>query len=369
MYCNFFHIVRNSVVPLFCLLLLISCGNRDNVFVAEVETITGPEETIELAAEKIDTDNIYSLWFAVYDSLLISSLPNSNDCFFYVADIKNDTLLGTYLRRGQGPSEYLGLNPIRRIERKGEDLVALTYEPNRNELIEWNITKSIETGQDSVLQLGKYSKSNDFASTYADIYRIGKSKYLGYAPAVFISEDEGQYLLPEYCFFDGAENTPEKSISFAKSLIYNKKSKISHGGLFSSFWSLSPDNSKIVNAMCWLKQINIIELGKNNVKSYRVAGSPDESIFHSTMENPIHQYHDVVCNDDVIYALYFGDFNKNFGKEMGCYWLHEYNWDGTLKKEYHLSVPITTLWLDLSSDTLYGYSEAEGAVYKLLSSK
>lgn len=369
MYCNFFHIVRNSVISLFCLLVLISCGNRDDVFVAEVETITGPEETIELAAEKIDTDDVYSLWFAVYDSLLISSLPNSKDYHFYVADIKNDTLLGTFLRHGQGPSEYLGLNPVSRIERKGDDLVALTYEPNRKELIEWNITKSIETGQDSVLQLGKYSKSNDFASTYADIYRIGKSKYLGYAPAVFISEDEGQYLLPEYCFFDGAENRPEKSISFAKSLIPNKKSKIYAGGFFSSFWSLSPDNSKIVNAMCWLKQINIIDLDNDNVRSYRVAGSPDESIFHSTMENPIHQYHDVVCNDDVIYALYFGDFNKNFGKEMGCYWLHEYNWDGTLKKEYHLSVPITTLWLDSSSDTLYGYSEAEGAVYKLLSSK
>ena len=89
MHCNFSYIVRNSVVPLFCLLLLTSCGGRDDVFVAEVETITGPEETIELAAEKIDTDNIYSEWFAVYDSLLISSLPNSKDYHFYVADIKS----------------------------------------------------------------------------------------------------------------------------------------------------------------------------------------------------------------------------------------------------------------------------------------
>ena len=362
MYFNFFQVVRNSVISLFCLLILISCGGRDDVFVAEVETIASPEETVELTAEKIDTDDVYSEWFAVYDSLLISSLPNSNDCFFYVADIKNDTLLGTYLRHGQGPSEYLGLNPVSRIERKGDDLVALTYEPNRKEIIEWNITKSIETGQDSVLQLGKYS--NDYGTTFADIYKIGKSKYLGYTPS-FIFEEEDINQVPSYWVFDGAENTPEKSISFVKSLIHNKKSKIWEGNFFSSSWSLSPDNSKIVNAMDRLKQINIIDLGKDNVKSYRVAGSPDESIFHSSMENPVHQYHDVVCNDDVIYALYFGDFDKNFGKEMGCHWLHEYDWNGTLKKEYHLSVPIKTLWLDPSSDTLYGYSEAEGAVYKL----
>lgn len=362
MHFNFYPIRRLYAVALFLLMILISCGEKNSVFVAEVKNVDDSGETIEIEVEQVETDNVYSMLFAVYDSLLISCRPNSNDYIFYVANLKTDELIGSFMHRGKGPTEYLGLNQIKRIERKGDDLVALTYEPVRHELIEWNITKSIEIGRDSVICLGIYKNSNDIGLTYADIYRIGMSKYLGYTHEFF---DDGIYLLPKFSIFDGCETEPDYSITFVNDNISYRDRKASHHSFFSSVWSLRPDNTKIVNAMTWLEQINIIDLDANEVASFRIAGSPDEKLFKTTMENVTYQYHDVVCDDNSIYALYFGDIQKNFDNIRGCYRIHEYDWNGNLKKKYRLPIPILRLWFDSSSDTLYGYSEPEDAIYKI----
>ena len=161
------------------------------------------------------------------------------------------------MRYGQGPDEYLGLTPIKRIERKGDDLISLTYEPNRRQLIEWNITQSIENGRDSILRIGYYQKPTDFYVTYSALYRIGKSEYLGYTPGEL---NEENMFVPAYWILEGPNIEPVKSISFVKELIPNPHSKVYDGNFFDSFTSLSPDNTKIVNAMNWLEQINIINL-------------------------------------------------------------------------------------------------------------
>lgn len=351
-----------SQVPLIALSLLsmlVACTDSRSFFVAGVEHVTEPDEIIDLEVRKIEADNVYSQFFAVHDSLLISSRPNSNDDIFYVANLNNNEFLGSFMHRGQGPSEYLGLNPIRRIERNGDDLVALTYEPNRRELIEWNITKSIETGKDSVLHLGIFSNSNDMGFIYSDIYRISKSKYLGYTPAFF---DEGVFQQPLFSVFDGCENAPEKGISFVRDDFSIEEVKEAKRSIFSGVWSLHPDNTKIANAMTWLEQINIIDLKNDEVKSYRVNGSPEESLFKTEMKNAVYQYYDIVCNNNAIYALYRGDNSDDF---KGCLWLHEYDWNGNFKKKYKLPVSIMRLWLDASSDNLYGYNEPEDAIFRL----
>ena len=129
---------------------------------------------------------------------MISCRPNSNGDIFYVTDLNNDELLGSFLKRGEGPTTYLGLNPITRIERKNGDLVTLTYESVKRELIEWNITKTLESGRDSVIRLGNYGNSNDLGLTYSGIYMISDSTYLGYTPSFYDKKVYNFYLFVLY---------------------------------------------------------------------------------------------------------------------------------------------------------------------------
>ena len=332
-------------------MVLYSCGG--SVFTTEVQTVAEPEETIEITVDRVDKDHAYSEYFAIYDSLLISSRPNSTDDIFYVADIKNDTLLGSFMHRGEGPGEYLGLNPVRRIERRGNDLIALTYDPNKYKLLEWNITQSIEAGRDSVVELGSFETPKGFM--YTDIYRIGESRFVGYTPPLGIM---GGALPPAYWILDGKINiTPRSSIS-----IFNNEREVLAGNLGSA-WSLSPDNSKIVASMRCLAQINIIDLTTDTVHSYRMENSPGEEVLQ--LDYPDSQYSNVVCNDESIFALYLGYPAEEFRNRLGGEWLHEFGWDGTFKKKYRLPVSIRNIWMDTSSNTLYGYCEPEDAIYRL----
>lgn len=348
-----------GVIAQLFLLISWGCSDSRSFFVSEVNEVAEPEEVIDLDLEKVETDNAYSHFFAVYDSLLISCRPNSNGDIFYVTDLNNDELLGSFLKRGEGPTTYLGLNPITRIERKNGDLVTLTYESVKRELIEWNITKTLESGRDSIIRLGNYGNSNDLGLTYSGIYMISDSTYLGYTPSFY---DKKVYLHPIFSVLDDRGNSPAKNFSFVREDFSIEEAAEATKSIFSGVWSLSPDNTKIVHVMNCLEQINIIDLDSCGVRSYRVDGSPDESLFKTDMKKADYQYHHVVCNDNAIYTLYHGDDWDDFS---GCMWLHEYDWNGNFKKKYRLPLPIMCLWLDPSSDTLYGYYYPEDAIYRL----
>ena len=357
--------LRVIAINTLLLLTLASCQKESSVFTATVETIPEPEAATELSVDKIESDYLYSEYFAVFDSLLISSCPNSGDSIFYVSDIKNNKYLGGFMSRGQGPNESVALAPIKRIERKGNDLVALTYDGVKHCMLDWNITESIKTGGDSLIKLGFYQNPNEFSLTYSAIYKLGNSKYVGYVPSITIGLESGP-IGPSYWIFEGSGEVPTHGISIVKDIIRNNACKnVSEDFFFSSAWCLSPDNSKIADAMHWLNQINIIDVATDSICSYRVEGSPDESIFETTMEHPIYQYKDVACSDSAIYALYFGDDPENYKGTGGCMWLHEFDWDGNFKRKYHLPVSLLRIWMDPSSNTLYGFNEPEHALYKL----
>lgn len=353
--------MQKNFTILFTLFILTSC-NVGSVFTAEVKEIVQPEEVVEITADRIETDHMYSEFFAVYDTLLISSCPNSSDYKFYVSALTNNRLVGSFMHYGQGPDEYLGLTPIKRIERKGDDLISLTYEPNKRQLIEWNITQSIENGRDSILRIGYYQNPTDLGLTYSALYRIGKSQYLGYTPGLSY---EGNMSVPAFWILEGPNIEPVRSVSIVKKLIPNTHSKVDDGNFFNSFKRPSPDNTKIVDAMNWLEQINIINLQNNSVTSYRIKGSQDESVFRTRSGPEVYQYHDVVCDNNTIYALYFGEPADTFKDLHGCYWVHKYDWDGNFITKYHLPIPIMSLSLDTSNNTLYGYNLEEDALYRL----
>ena len=89
--------MQKNLTILFTLFILTSCSS-ESVFTAEVKEIVQPGEVVEITADRIETDHMYSQFFAVYDTLLISSCPNSSDYKFYVSDLTNNQLVGSFMR-------------------------------------------------------------------------------------------------------------------------------------------------------------------------------------------------------------------------------------------------------------------------------
>ena len=193
---------------------------------------------------------------------------------------------------------------------------------------------------------------------------IGKRKYIGYLPGFFLKNKDRQYL-PEYWILKGENAVPLKGISFVERNIENDQSIIASHSFFASVWAINPDNSKIVNAMKWLEQINIMDIETANSMSYRVKGSPGEGIFKSRMDDSELQYEDVVCNQKSIYALYIGAKPSKYEKNMGGQWIHEYDWNGNFIAKYHLQNSVIRLCLDSYSNILYGYDAYEDALYRI----
>ncbi len=348
------------LLPVIALLLFSSCGR--NIFKSDVRTVKFSNNPTQISVSKINTDHLYSMWFAVHDSILISSRPQSNDYIFQIADIKSNKELGAFMRRGEGDKEYTGLMPILRIEPKGDDLVSLTYDPNKQLLVEFNMTQSVKLGKDSLIRLGYFRNANEAEMPYTGIYRLDNSKYIGYTPGISFDVDGKNILLPTYSILEGSEIRPVKNYSFFNSESHDLPTNMSSLG---SMWYLKPDKTKLVSAMSRLGQINIIDIESDSICSVRIEGSPNEHDLDRPVEDVKWQYHDVTCDDDFIYALYFGKEAENLRERTGCDRIHVFDWEGNFVNDFITPIQILKLWSDSSTGALYGYCEPEDAIYFL----
>lgn len=349
----------NRLTLTYLLFAILSSCSNSSVFISKVQKVGEPDEVVELEVEKVESDYLYTRYFAVYDTLLIVSCPNQPEDNFYVSNLKTGELLGSFMHRGQGPGEFPGVTPVMRLEFTGGNLTALTYEPFNHQVLDWNITQSLLTQSDSIKRIGYYKDPND-AVNYWKIFRINPMQYVGYTHEELLDFSE-DFLLPTYWILEGKEISPVKGIS-----IVNKDACTKDNILFlSSEWNIKPDNSKIVDVMKHFEQINIIDLKNDKISSYRVKGSPGENILESDLSAVDYQYLDVACNDSSIYALYAGDTKENITKNHGAFMIHKFNWNGEFEAKYKISEPVYRLWLDPSNNTLYGYNEPEDVLIRI----
>lgn len=131
-------------------------------------------------------------------------------------------------------------------------------------------------------------------------------------------------------------------------------------GFFSAHTRINPSNKKIVEAMIWLPQINIVDVATQEVKSYRISNSAGCEIFSGSMSDAMRHYTGIACDDDYIYALWKG---RNTNYSGYAEWIHKYDWNGNMVERLHLDKQLVSPWLDDTTDTLYGYCPDDDRVY------
>jgi hypothetical protein len=246
-------------------IVLSSCGpNPEKIFKGEVIIVNKPS-TDKLIGEKLEFDGVYTGQLIVRDSLIffISSLYGAYNCATF--NVNTGKHVGNFFNTGQGPREFIsfsfmyfesGYDAWINDSRKG--CYVLINMKSGEEKKRINIS-GLRRGAGTDLQEVILNDSLFILSEF-EIITLPGNKYIitpiKYRKINYLSRED----VVEYDLFDLE--------------LYQKLWAGDDGGFhLSGSNSIKPDKSKIVNAMNFVYQINILDLKTGKVQGYRIAGT------------------------------------------------------------------------------------------------
>ena len=359
-------IVINKHLLLYSFIfLLISCSysyNDNQYFNGEVRFINDTVSIQTIVNKKIEIEGIYDGPIFVYDSLMIYyPLTRSAKNLYDIYNIKNDSLVGNFFRKGNGPNEFAALTIITDFFKENNDLKTLLYAGFDKKLITWNISKSIEKQTTIIDTIMPFDWETDHHTTiYNTVFRITKDTVLAMVPATAITLDQQSVSLPLIEKRKISDNKCIKSYNIYTQYpegngqnVFSPYNHLSPERFLTSFYNIKPDQTKLVQALMFLPQINIIDLNTGTIKGFRFADSYNFSIFKKHIEKVDYCFTNVVCDNQYIYALYSG-INITDKENAGhAHLIYVFNWDGELIKKFDLGINANHLFLDHSNNRLY----------------
>ena len=329
-------------------LLFSSCQRENDFFAGKLETFSlegSNKGTVD--ADTIPIDIPFYPTFSVIDSLVFFYSPSAMDYSFTVYDIKNKCLIGKYCPRGRGHEEYVTHLPITRFFCETEDLKTLLVASGERRMMIWNISESLREKKTIYENVAPFYREEGLPGP-SYVYRLSEDTILSYT-GCFRKPSSNELSPQTYQLRTYSTDKEIRSYYIHKNTINNKESNLLPENFLIGDKAVKPDGSKMVEAMRYLPQINIINFRNGRISGFREETGPDYSIFKTDMKNPTLFYHRVCANDSFVFALWAGP-------EEGskCSILHVFDWDGHLIKVVKLSTHIHELFLDEKNELLYG---------------
>ena len=338
-------------------LLCVGCNtaSHKSAFNGRLIQIKNFEITTRIPAKEAHFENLPPGITGIekMDSLVV--LRHSHDPNFSISvyDIRKDRFLGSLLRKGRGPEEYITASywGEYNIDDNG-DLYIYFSAINEKEILKCNISEFLRTGEYTTENL--YSFSNISYKTHI----LNDSEFLSY----FYDYDKQQV------FFRKFSSTKEDYTDY---LVFNKTIPSPSGfELLSSANRLSPNKDKIAMGQLNFSFINILDLTnpKNNLSIM-----PDRALYESfevvqnkAIEDQIMNYIDLKCSLSYIYALYSGQrFNDWQEVEHGVE-LHIVDWQGRGIARLIIDESLLLFYIDENSKTMYAFDYLENTyIYDL----
>lgn len=334
------------------LFFIISC-NHDQVdkelFNGEIYYIND-KETInkEVIAKHISLEGNYSGSIAVYDSILICWNPSYQDYWLELFNINTGKEVGYSIPRGQGPYEFPNINMVYQLFEKDGNIMALFS--GKESLVFWNLTQTIQTGKtvyDTIIPVHK--------ELGLFFFHLPNECLLNVMSAQFT--DIYQSSLP-YCerFAIYKNSKVQKFPIYKQETIHNNQAVKPVGRFFNSWDALKPNGTKLVQAMGFLPQLNIIDTNTGQVVGYRMKNGPDYSLVYTKMKDLTRYYVSVQADDKYIYAVYWG--KKSWGDRLGdplpkFDQIHVFDWKGNLCYKLKTDQSFFQIWLDTTRNRLY----------------
>ena len=367
---NRFVNIKQFILCFLFLFIVLSCTKKvadSEIFNGEIIIIDDTVKSItKLQGKEIILDGItYGIPF-VYDSLMFFHIDNLSDAFYVVFNLKTGKELGYFCPKGQGYNEIRYLFPINHLYKENGDLKAFLAAPYNFLFVEWNISKSIETGK-TVWEFIPYDwrKKHDKEYPYSHIMRLNNKEFVGRLQPLCLDPDDSCTVSTAPLFEKCAIHTDTliKEYHIYKKTLNCKESY----RLFSAFPCVKPDGSKIVQFMIYLWQINTIDLETGKIVGYRKRDTPDysylENFSESSQKRPFYFLGDAVSNDKYIFVTNMN--GKTVGEYNDDYIVYVFDWNCNLIKKLKISKDqkFGSIFLDEINNLLYTFNWSNEKIF------
>lgn len=293
----------------------------------------------------------------IVDSLMISIDRLKQDFIFSISNIQNDSLLGTFCRRGRSNNEIVDCLPIMSTYSNSiGELCAPIFTYGDGRILIWNITQSLDAGShiyENIIQLHNEENWYPFLSGYLLCEKsviVRNSKQIG--------SSDTPVNAPRYEVYSTSTGELIRQYDIFKPVVFETNNPIYTSNSFLGCTDcIKPDRTKIAIGMGYMPVYGILDLHSGSFKGFQINNlipfRPTERIWH---------FCDMVADNQLIYALYYGGDISEYDSKRHSSTLFVLDWEGRIKARYSLDKYVTEL--NLSNGILY-LSYIGDAVYML----
>lgn len=325
-------------------------GSDDSCFNGPISLIEDDIKEESVSLKEVMLDGVFWGFPTICDSLIVFWNTKLTKSFFQIFNLHTGAHMGDFVNRGGGPDEIYTVPYIFQIYEDRGSMKTLLNALNKQKLLEWNISQSIKHENTVIDTVIPYKKNPD--GFFNCMFRLSDDTLVVRIDAEMLSMDGDIASIPYYQKRTIYSNQPTDDIR-----IYNQQT-VQKGDAqvpvifyYGSADCIKPDRTKIVQAMEYLCQINIIDLETAQITGYRIKKTPDFSIFYSGTKKLKQYYRRVQVDDNYIYALYFGEIIASSKKEPNLVYI--FNWDGDLIKKMKLEYSVREMAIDSKNNVLY----------------
>lgn len=333
---------------------LISCQESSkNIFLGSNTEVINFERSETLSGKQVLVENFGARNLHIIDTFLVFMTPQL-DFLYSIVSTETYNHLGSFVNKGNGPSELLfALEPLS-AHKTGSDVTMSLYDFHNRNLIDFNLTKSID------LKTPVFKKSNNI-ETISGIYKVHQLDdeflFVDYLNVEDLTQHYARYQLSSNELTDDFEaltsglSDPSLSYLLATSTSFNSQQK------------------KYVGAMKFIDQINFYEIddpqksksysvNKNRTKMLEVEGTP--------MPDKMEYYVDLRSDSSFIYGLYANQNRKDWALNEKPGVIQVFDWNGNPICELKTNEKLLYFDIDSKNKKLYGMTiEEDLFVYDL----
>lgn len=337
--------MKKSILLIVSILLLVNCKKTDNYFCGHVlQTDISNNPIDSLVGREVVLNDVCAGFMSVYDSLLLFSSSSFPEFSLYIYNLKNNELIGKYLRKGQGPEEYADPTHTEQFVCDKNGLSVWIRDGYSDKIQLLNLSNSLRNQNlliDTVLTL---DWRNHTFVPFGYVFVLNNS---GFLVRIQAERNANGYIPDKYEIYNTQQKLA-KEIEVYKNPIFKDKHDFPVENYFISRDRLKPDGSKLVMVMEMMGQMNIYDIRNNSLKGFRIINTPDFDYLTKSVENYKIFFTDVCVDDKFIYALYSNVILEEEGRNypFNTNTVLVYNWDG----EFVRKIVIDKLTREISID-------------------
>jgi hypothetical protein len=326
-----------KMVFIISILLIFSCKENIEIFKGDIVFVEVPASVDTLYGNELKLDGIYTGSVCVYDSLILFSSHKYPDYSIYVFNTKTGKQISSVVRKGDGADEFVtsGFSEQFQIDSR---VCLWIYDWSRKKCV---LVDLIDNSQREKIDISGLKTERDMP--FGRIFILNDSLLLTFNQGEDSFSEEKHLTPPLYRIFNYRTNKKITEYEAYNSFKYNEQMP-PQSCLF-SLDRIKPDRTKLVMAMLYLHQINIMDIETGKINGYRFKNTPDFDILRdgSHFEGKLYYYY-VCVDDDLIYGVI-----QNEKDTM----VDVFDWHGNLIKRLILDKKMESVALDPVNKYLY----------------